>query len=1000
MKNPTHCQRWLLLLCVLLLCVLFLPTANAAASVKINENNFPDEVFRKYVWEEFDIDGDEVLDKDEIAQVKKIDVANKEITSLKGVEYFTSATEILCYSNSLTELDVSQNTKVTYLNCWDNQLKTLDVSTLTELEDLRCSKNQIKKLNLTNNTKLITLRCYETGLTGLNLTANTALKEADLHQNNLSVLKIGSLPSLTNLNVWANALSSLDLSGLPNLKYLTCTDNKLSELNITSNTQLLEISCYMNPLTELDVSKNTKLTKLDVAETPTLAKLELSNNPNLKELWCFDTGLTVLDIRGCRYLCEVYANGPEEDGDVLYYVDNDAGILLAVDKKLKIKGTGRAVEINETNFPDVAFREVVSTLDSDRDGKLSLEEIAAVTSLNCSGKGIESLQGVGYLTALTDLNCSSNNMRSLDVSGNYRLAKLNCCNNRISTLELGNNPAMTKLYCYNNLITTLDVSTVKELKETVQKWPRQIADGYDYMAYKETITHYDAWGRPEYTEVVKDVGLYIDHYVRVIAGDKISGPTSADAPTPEPTPTPTPEPTPEPTEEPTPGPTDQPTTAPTPTTTPGPGPTDAPEPDGITGFVTRCYQLILGRNPDPHGLETWYNNLNSGLKAAAEIIDSFVRSNEFKGKNHTNEESVEILYNTMLGRGSDPKGKANWVAKLEAGQPLAAVINGFCGSNEFKAICESYGIKPGSVDVPEEEPKTPDDKIKAFVKRCYKIILGRGADETGLNNWFNALKSRQRAASEIIDGFVRSVEFKGKNYSSEESVEILYKAMLGRGSDPKGKANWVAKLNAGQPLAVVINGFCGSQEFTGLCESYGIEPGRVSIPEVVGQAEAELSYMALNAEEPITKRSEDKPNRVEIINPSDTVDLQIGTAVQAVYINEEKAKEYVSRCYQYILGRSASENELAGWVVQMTNGTKTADQIARGFLFSEEFRGRNLGNEDLVKILYKVYLNRDADPAGLAGWTAKLDSGMGLKDLLDSLVKTAEYKNVISEMGK
>ena len=422
--------------------------------------------------------------------------------------------------------------------------------------------------------------------------------------------------------------------------------------------------------------------------------------------------------------------------------------------------------------------------------------------------------------------------------------------------------------------------------------------------------------------------------------------------------------------------------------------------ESIAGFVRRCYQTILGREPDAGGMNTWGIKLATGQATASEIIDSFVRSNEFKGKNYSNADAVEILYNTMLGRGSDPAGKASWVAKLDAGQPLAAVINGFCGSSEFKAICHSYGIRSGSVDIPEEEPKTPDDKIKAFVKRCYKIILGRGADETGLNNWFNALKSRQRAASEIIDGFVRSVEFVGKHYSSEESVEILYKAMLGRGSDPKGKANWVAKLNAGQPLAVVINGFCGSQEFTGLCASYGIEPGRVSVPEVVGQAEQELSYMALNAEEPITKRSEEKPNRVEIINPSDTVDLQIGTAVQAVYINEEKAKEFVSRCYQYILGRSASENELTGWVAQMTNGTKTADQIARGFLFSGEFKGKNVGNENLVKILYRVYLNRGADPAGLASWTAKLDSGMGLKDLLDSLVKTAEYKNVISEMGK
>ena len=84
----------------------------------------------------------------------------------------------------------------------------------------------------------------------------------------------------------------------------------------------------------------------------------------------------------------------------------------------------------------------------------------------------------------------------------------------------------------------------------------------------------------------------------------------------------------------------------------------------------------------------------------------------------------------------------------------------------------------------------------------------------------------------------------------------------------------------------------------------------------------------------------------------------------------------------------------------MTNGTKTPDQIARGFLFSNEFKGKNVGNEDLVKILYKVYMNRDADPEGLATWTEKLDNGTSLNDLLNTFSKTSEFKKVVNEMSK
>ena len=393
-------------------------------------------------------------------------------------------------------------------------------------------------------------------------------------------------------------------------------------------------------------------------------------------------------------------------------------------------------------------------------------------------------------------------------------------------------------------------------------------------------------------------------------------------------------------------------------------------------------------------MKTWYNELISGRKAASEIIDNFVRSQEFIGKNYSNADAVEILYKAMLGRGSDPAGKADWVGKLDAGHPFAVVINGFCGSKEFKEICDTYGIMPGSVSM--EQGSESDQQIRAFVTRCYKIILGRDPDGEGMNTWFNELKSRRRAAAEIIEQFVYSQEFQNKKYSNPDAVEILYKAMLGRGSDPAGKADWVAKLNNGQPLTAIINGFCGSMEFGAICDAYGITPGSVQVQQ--------LSSQPLVEEEPVAKqtvtKTENNVTKVEIVNPSDTENAQLGTAVQAIYINEEKAKEFIGRCYRCILGREASQSELDSWIGQMLNGTKTADQIARGFLFSGEFKGKNVSNDELVKILYRVYMNREADVEGLATWTQKLDEGTSLQAVLDTFAKTNEFRSVVAEMSK
>ena len=78
-------------------------TANAAEvaaeSVKINESYFPDAIFRQYIADNFDKDGDGVLSAEEIKTVTEIDVNKMGISSLIGVEYFTELTSLSCDNN-------------------------------------------------------------------------------------------------------------------------------------------------------------------------------------------------------------------------------------------------------------------------------------------------------------------------------------------------------------------------------------------------------------------------------------------------------------------------------------------------------------------------------------------------------------------------------------------------------------------------------------------------------------------------------------------------------------------------------------------------------------------------------------------------------------------------------------------------------------------------------------------------------------------------------------
>lgn len=79
-------------------------------AININDINFPDDIFRQYIADNFDTNTkDGLLTADETAAITKINVSSKNIFSLKGIELFTSLQELDCSINHLKTLDLSGN---------------------------------------------------------------------------------------------------------------------------------------------------------------------------------------------------------------------------------------------------------------------------------------------------------------------------------------------------------------------------------------------------------------------------------------------------------------------------------------------------------------------------------------------------------------------------------------------------------------------------------------------------------------------------------------------------------------------------------------------------------------------------------------------------------------------------------------------------------------------------------------------------------------------------
>ena len=150
----------------------FLPISAFAATdsygpVYLDDRIVPDDTFREYLLKQFDKDHNGTLYPAERYAVTEIDVNDKNITSLKGIEFFPNLQKLSCWDNRLTSLDVSKNTELTYLKCSYNRLTELDVSKNTELTYLDCGYNRLTELDVSQNTKLTELYFVSNKITSL-----------------------------------------------------------------------------------------------------------------------------------------------------------------------------------------------------------------------------------------------------------------------------------------------------------------------------------------------------------------------------------------------------------------------------------------------------------------------------------------------------------------------------------------------------------------------------------------------------------------------------------------------------------------------------------------------------------------------------------------------------------------------------------------------------------------------------------------------------------------
>ena len=126
-------------------------------------------------------------------------------------------------------------------------LTELNVSNCTKLESLVADETKLTTLDLSNCPLLHSFSAVKSQLSQITWGEKNELVDVNLNENALKVADMGSMPKLEYLNLERNEIEELHLDGCPKLKYLFVSYNKLKSVDVSGCPEIDNLVYYYNP---------------------------------------------------------------------------------------------------------------------------------------------------------------------------------------------------------------------------------------------------------------------------------------------------------------------------------------------------------------------------------------------------------------------------------------------------------------------------------------------------------------------------------------------------------------------------------------------------------------------------------------------------------------------------------------------------------------------------------------------------------------------------------
>jgi len=479
---------------------------------KIPNSEIPDLFFRDFLLLHFDTDMDGFISKAEAKAVKEIDLSNvKGISSVAGIEHFTSIEKLIVKFTAIENLDLKSHSMLERLDCSVNSgLKTLVLPESKRMKSLNCSDTRIVSINLTDFKFLEDFTFNQTVNIGHAIDdlmiKNSSVKSVFCNIN-IKHLNMSNLPDLEYLSItgdesfhWSYTVDqTVDLTKSAKLKSLKCEYIRC-DINVNQSTALEELFLVHVNNKTLDLSKNTSLKTLVMTSFESI-DLDISTNKVLETLHLKNNG-TVASFKNNTALKTVSWTGPKEgetldfsnctllekliiQGFVDVKIDNCIKLIdltltsctfntfqfqqqFNVLKNVTLLGCNNLTSFTLTGAQSLDSLRIASetkTLDVDISNCINLrslifdvENLNKLNASNCS-----KLTSFKY-QHLYDDNRYYLNLSSLNLSHCTSLKSVSVNQNKLTDLDVSGCTALTELSCRNNQLTNMNISGCNALQ--------------------------------------------------------------------------------------------------------------------------------------------------------------------------------------------------------------------------------------------------------------------------------------------------------------------------------------------------------------------------------------------------------------------------------------------------------------------------------------------------------------------------------------------------------